>query len=351
MKVNILTAALLSLLLSGIFLFSSCADADSMLAPTPGRYETGVFVVNEGPFGGTGTITWHDPTTGETVQDIFAKANNGVVLGEFVQSLTFHNGKGYIVVNGTNQIIVVEAGTFQYLATITGFILPRFFLPLDNDYAYVSQWGENGLNGGVAKVDLRSNQIIKTIPTGAGAEKMLLSDGLLYVANSGGFGVDSTIAHIYVGTENGSVRENIPGQRNPACLAKAAGVSNYPFAALCKGDYLDPQSTGWLAKATAPNLGGLATVSGADDLVTSPDGATYYFIGGGAVYTYSNNGLQKRFDQAAYGLACDPATGELYCADARDFASNGEVVIRKPTGEQVGSFPVGIAPGEVIIKR
>ncbi len=351
MKVNIFTAAWLSLLLSGIFLFTSCADGEYIPDPTPGRYETGVFVVNEGPFGGTGSVTWHDPTTGETVQDIFSKANNGAVLGQFVQSLAFHNGKGYIVVNGANRIVIVDAGSFEYLDTIGGFILPRFFLPLDNDYAYVTQWGAGGVNGSVAKIDLRSNQIIKTIPTGAGPEKMLLADGNLWVVNSGGFGVDSTVAHIYAGTENGSIRESIPGQRNPIGLAKAPGVSNYPFAVLSRGDYNDPNATGWLTKADAPNTPGIPTVAGTDDLVASPDGYTYYFLGGGAVYAYDNSGLQKRFDQAAYGLACDQTTGELYCADAKDFASNGEVVVRKPTGEVVGSFPVGIAPGEVVIRR
>ena len=348
MKVKNLLALLLPLLLSSVFLFFSCKK-DPVPTPTPGRYEKGVFVVNEGPYGGTGTITWHNPATGETVQDIYGKANKGAALGQYVQSLSFHNGKGYVVVSSANRVVVVDAITFEYLDTIGGLALPRFFEPLDNDYAYVSQWGADGVSGSVAKVDLRTNQIIKTILTGAGPEKMLISDGQLWVANSGGFGVDSTVAHIYIGTENGSIRETIPGQRNPICLAKAAGVTTYPFAVLCKGDYQDPNATGWLTKANNPNLGGTVTVPGTDDLVASPDGYTYYFLGGGAVYSYDNSGLKKRFDQVAYSLACHPTSGELYCGDDKGFASNGEVIIRKPTGEQVGSFPVGIAPGEIII--
>ncbi len=350
MKVNHLSALLLPLLLSSVFLFSSCKDSPEP-EPTPGQYEKGVFVVNEGPFGGTGTITWHDPATGETVQDIYGKANQGAALGQFVQSLSFHNGKGYVVVNGLNRVVVVDAATFGYLDTIGGLAMPRFFLGLDDNYGYVSQWGADGVSGSVAKVDLRTNKIIKTIPTGAGPEKMLISDGFLWVANSGGFGVDSTVAHIYIGTENGSVRESIPGQRNPICLAKAAGVSTYPFAVLCKGDYFDPNGTGWLTQADRPNLGGIATVPGADDLVVSPNGDTYYFLGDSAVYSYDHSGLKKRFDQAAYSLACHPASGELYCGNAKNFASNGEVVIRKPTGQQTSSFSVGIAPGEIIIVR
>ncbi|MEO6037295.1 MAG: DUF5074 domain-containing protein [Saprospiraceae bacterium] len=326
MKVNIFAAMLLSLLFSSLFLFPSC-KSDPDPEPSAGRYEKGIFVVNEGPFGGTGTITWHDPTTGETVQDIYGQANNGAALGAFVQSLAFHNGKGYIAVGGANRLVVVDAATFEYLDTIGGFILPRFFQPLDNDYAYVSQWGAGGVTGSIAKVDLHTNKIVKTIPTGAGPEKMLLADGILWVANSGGYGLDSTVAHIFTGTENGAVRETIPGQRNPACLAKAGGVSTYPFAVLCKGDYTDLNSLGWLTRADAPNTPGLAAIPGADDLVASPDGSTYYFINGGAIYALDNAGLRKGFDQSAYGLACDPTNGQLYCADAKGFTGNGEVVI------------------------
>ncbi|MEZ4893980.1 MAG: hypothetical protein R2778_13315 [Saprospiraceae bacterium] len=34
-----------------------------------------VFLVNEGQFGSTGTITWYDPASGETVQDVYGAEN------------------------------------------------------------------------------------------------------------------------------------------------------------------------------------------------------------------------------------------------------------------------------------
>ena len=330
--------------------FSACKDYDGD-APltTKGKYEQGVFVVNEGSFGGTGTITWYDPATGEVVQDIFEKANKGVVLGEFVQSLSFHNDKGYIIVNGANRIIIVDAATFEYVDTIGGLVLPRYLLAVDDQTAWVSQWGVNGVAGSVAKVDLVTHKILKTIPL-PGPEKMFRLDaGTLLVANTGGFGLDSTVSTISLVNETETSRKTMPGA-TPGGFAKGNFQNDGPLV-LCKGGFKPPNFDplpGWVGRfqtgvgTTAPNS--------ADDLCDAPEGKTSYFFGGGSVWAMDATGLRKLFEQPAYGLACDPVTGHLYCADPKDFNSNGRVVIRKPDGTQVGSFECGIAPGEVVVR-
>jgi hypothetical protein len=338
----------LFLLLAIFVFFPACEDCGDCAPPPEADYTSGIFVVNEGPFGGTGTITWHNPETGETVQDIFGKENGGATLGQFVQSLTFHNGKGYIVVNGANKIVVVDAKTFQFLDTIGGLALPRFFQRSRVDYtqAYVSQWGDDGLSGSLAKIDLLTNKVIKTIPTGSGPEKMFAyGNDILLVANSGGYGVDSTV--LMVGMFDDEVDyKHFLKEKNPACLAR---MNSGDVFALCKGYYDDLNSTGWLGNF-GPNTVGIPVDKYADDLVASPDGSALYFLGGGAIWMYNNNAVSKLFDQPAYGLACHPTTGDLYCADGKDFNSAGEVVIYKPDGTKTGSFPTGIAPGEIIFR-
>lgn len=337
----------LFLLLPVIFVFfPACEDCGDCAPPPEADYSTGVFVVNEGPFGGTGTITWHNPETGETVQDVFGKENDGAALGQFVQSLAFYNGKGYIVVNGANKVFVVDATTFKFLDTIGGLALPRFFQrSLANPHvAYVSQWGADGISGSLAVVDLNNNSVIKTIPTGSGPEKMYaVNSDVLYVANSGGYGVDSTVA-VFSMFMDEVQNKFVVGEKNPACLANS---ENRTFA-LCKGYYMDTTSVGWLGDF-GPNTVGIPVGKYADDLVAAPDGSTLYFLSGGAIWTYKNNTVSKLLDQPAYGLACHPANGNLYCADGKDFNSAGEVVIYKPDGTKTGSFPTGIAPGEIII--
>ncbi len=335
----------LLLLLALVAFFSSCEDCGDCTPPPSSDYSRGIFVVNEGPFGGTGTITWHNPETGETVQDVFGKENGGAALGQFVQSLTFYGGKGYIVVNGANKIVVVDAKTFEFLDTIGGLALPRYFLPVQyENKAFISQWGADGISGSIAVVDLYTNDVTKTVPVGSGPEKMLLSSsGVVYVANSGGFGVDSTVASVFYDTDAVAFKFTIAG-KNPATLAR----TNNGVFALCKGYFNDPNSAGWLGDF-GPNTASFPVDKYADDLVASPDDSSLYFLGGGAIWTFKNNSVSKLFDQPAYGLACHPANGDLYCADAKDFNSAGEVVMYKSDGTKLGSFPAGIAPGEIVI--
>lgn len=334
-------------LVSWFWLFSCKKDEPASGA---GNYTEGVFIVNEGPFAGTGTITWHNPNTGETVQDVFGKANNGAALGQFVQSMTLHDGKAYIVVNGANKIVVVDAVTFQFLDTIGGFALPRFFFPTGNDEAFVSQWGADGLTGSIEWVNLTTNKIVASTPVGKGPEKIFRnSNRTIFVANSGGFGVDTTFTILPTSTAN---HYPVAG-KNPACIGEIGTGPGSDMFVLCKGDYLAANPVGFLDHLEDSSVfnNDHAVPLFSDDLVSAPDRNSLYFTGGGAIYEVTATGFRKLFDQAAYGLGCDPVTGYLYCADAKDFNSSGEVVIYKPSGEKTGSFPVGIAPGEVVFIR
>jgi DNA-binding beta-propeller fold protein YncE len=344
---------LLSLLAFGLFYGCdnkvTCVDCEPVV-----NYERGVFVVNEGPFGGTGTISWYNPDTGEVQDSIYEKANNGAKLGQFVQSLTFHNGKAYIVVNGANRVVVADAKTFKYIDTIGGLALPRFFQPINDNTAFVSQWGVDGVSGSVARIDLNTNEIVKTIPTGSGPEKMIYfkETDYLYVANSGGFGVDSTIAEIFVGQNELVNLRVIQGQRNPACMSidYSLPFSYVPFYVLCRGDWNNPASEGWASAPFYPLAVSLPVPKGSDDLVSKSSNGHLFFTSGSAVYRIiSDFSTVKLFDQPAYGLAINQTTGYLYCADAKDFNSAGQVVIRSEDGVVKGSFRTGIAPGEIVI--
>lgn len=343
---------LFSILFAASGLFIACNTKTDCVDCFPvSDYSKGIFVVNEGPWGGTGTISWYNPATGEVRDSIFEKANNGAVLGQFVQSMTFFQGKAYIVVNGANRVVVADATTFEYVDTISGLALPRYFLPINDAVAYVSQWGADGLSGSVAKIDLHTNKVVKTIPTGSGAEKMLYFEATksLYVANSGGYGADSTIASFSIAQEDVVTKHTIAGQRNPACFTRSNNLSiRTPDLVLCRGDWVSPASQGWLGLPYATPVSGFEAPKGSDDLITASNGSVY-FSSGTAVYQVISTGVpNKLFDQPAYCLATHPTTGNLYCGDAKDFNSAGEIVIRSPNGAQLGSFRAGIAPGEIL---
>ena len=338
MKVKQLS--LLLLLLAA--LISACSQQEN---PSKGKYETGIFVVNEGPFGGTGTITWYDPVTGATEQDIFANANGGAVLGELVQSLTFYNDKGYICIGNSTKIVVVDAATFKFLDTIGGLAKPRYFLPYGDHFALVTQWGADGNTGTVAKVDLNTNEVVQTSPfIGAGPDKIFpFNADVVLIPNSGGFSEDSTITTFRLSTFSVEDR-SVAGGKNPGVCA----LANADVFVLCKGSFADIVPTGWLGLADNPASGQNIPIY-SDDLCASPDKSTLYFTGGGALYEWKNGTLRTVVQQQAYGLTCHPGTGDLYCTDAKDFSSAGEAVIYKPDGTKIGGFSTGIAPGEIVI--
>lgn len=340
--------------LSAAWLFSACGESDDccVLPPEDG-YSKGIFVVNEGPFGGTGTISWYNPDTGETQDSLFEKANNGAVLGQFVQSLTFYNGKGYIVVNGANRVVVVDAKTFQYLDTIGGLAQPRYFLQIDNNTAYVSQWGADGLTGSVAKVGLNTNSVLKTIPTGRGPEKMVRVGEKVYVANSGGYGVDSTLTEITIANDQSQILP-LPYGKNPATLVWDSRPASNKVFYLNKGYFLDTAPEGRLNYLGNPGFGAPAPAY-ADDLSLDPETGEMYFIGANTVFRAAQLGADFSTApvllRSVYGLGFDPEQDLLYCTDAKDFVSPGEVFIHKTDGNPVGSFRAGVAPGEVVIVR
>lgn len=338
--------------LFSLLLFLSSCDKRCEDCAANEDYTSGIFVVNEGTSGGGGTISWYNPNTGEVRDSIYEKVNGGAHLGKYIQSLAFYDGKGYIVVSGANRIVVVDANTFRFMDTIGGFQIPRYFMPVNNSTAFVSQWGADGISGSLAKVDLDFNKITKTIPAGSGPEKMLYFSQThqLYVANSGGYGVDSTIAYLQVDVDDVVQKKIIAGQRNPACMSSNSQGGFAPWNVLCKGDWMDPLSQGWLGRPFSGSPTGEVAPAFSDDLSTSGDGFDY-FTSGTAIYRVKSDGtVQKAFDQPAYGFTADPAGSNLYCADAKDFNSAGEVVVRKGDGTTVGSFRCGISPGEIVIK-
>jgi len=341
MKVKQLSLLLLLLAV----LFSACNQQEE---PVQFKYNSGIFVVNEGPFGGTGTITWHDPATGATEQDIFGKANDGAVLGEFVQSLAFHDGKGYICIGNGTKIVVVDAATFKYLATIEGLVKPRYILPYGDHFALVTQWGADGNSGTVAKVDLTTNKVLQTSSfIGKGPDKMFrFNDDVVLIPNSGGYSSDSTIAAFRLSTFSVD-HYTVTGGKNPGVCA----LNNSDVFVLCKGIYgfPDPVAPGWLGLADNPAVGQSVPLL-SDDLCSSPDQTILYFTGGNTVYQLKNNVLSPLIQQSTYGLACHPVTGQLICTDPKDYNSAGVATIYNPDGTLVESFATGISPGEVVVR-
>src|SRR5690606_36133260 len=120
--------------------------------------------------------------------------------GNIVQSMNVLNTSGYIVVNNANKIEVVEAGTFKSVGTITGLNAPRYILQVNDQKAYITEWG-NGSEGNIRILNLTNNSIEGTINLNRkGAEKMLKHGDYVYVTCQGGYDKDSVVTVIDANT-------------------------------------------------------------------------------------------------------------------------------------------------------
>jgi YVTN family beta-propeller protein len=353
---------LLLLALFSTLLIQSCDDDE------PAPIETGkdgFFVVNEGGFPNENTsISFYDRETGEMTNDIYTAVNNEK-LGVQAQSLSVFEGKAYIMVQGSKKIEVINADDYKSVATITeGIESPRYFLAVSATKAYVSDWGEDGMTGTVKVIDLTTNAVTKTIPTGQGANKMLKVGSAVYVTNNGGYGKDNTIK--IIDTDTDEVTFTITVGDNPnSILQDAAGniwVSSSGAIAYNEDWSVDEENStkGSISKITSSNTEtlrlevGSVVYGGAGNLSISPDGLTLYYTFDGAVYSLSTSAVTlptSPFISKSYnGLNVDPANGNIIGTVAPNYSSAGTIEISDKSGSLLDTHTVGIAPNGVAFK-
>ena len=343
--------ALASLAIQGC---SKSASGNANAQPNNGNYASGVFTINQGNFGsGSGTISYYNRSTKAVTTDLF-QTINGRPLGNVAQSMQNFNGKDYIVVNNDGKVEVVNASTFASTGTITGFAQPRYFIGIPNTTkGYVSQWGANGLTGSVAVVNLSTNAIQTTIPTGKGAEGLALVGNQLYVANSGGDGNDSTVT--VINTNNNAVVASILVGPNPQGIQQDV---NGKLWVLCQGmynaNYTQIIEPGRLVRINPTNNTvelslAFSTAGMPANLVINSSLNTLYYNFNGAVYSQNVSATTlsatAMINASLNGLGIDPTNNYIYGANAGNFSSNGWVIRYTPAGAKVDSFQVGIIPG------
>jgi len=147
------------LLLVGM-LFASCSDDNNENETPPNTGEkTEMVVICEGAFQyGTAAISAirYD---GSVEWDIFRDVNN-MPLGDVAQSMTYIDGKYFVVLNNSKQIKVIEPETYKLLGTIDyeQAASPRFMVSINENEAVVSD-----LNTQLTVVNYKDYTITKHI--------------------------------------------------------------------------------------------------------------------------------------------------------------------------------------------
>jgi len=353
---------LLMLLSLFAMLFVQSCDDDDPEPVKPGA--DGFFVVNEGGFPNENTsISFYDRETDEVTNDIFF-AVNGRNLGIQAQSMSVFEGKGYILVQGSGKIEVIDADDYTSVATINNDIEnPRYFVGISATKGYVSDWGADGIAGSVKVIDLSTNEVTKTIPTGQGANRMLKVGNSVYVTNSGGYGNDSTVK--IIDTSSDAVTSTIIVGDNPNSIQRdAAGniwVASSGLVAYNPDWSIDEVNStkGSISKISNNTESfrlevSAITYGGAGNLSISPDGQTLYYTFNGAVFSMTSSATtlpESPFvSKAYYGLSVNPFNGNIVGTLAPNFSSAGSIDVMDENGGVLDNYTVGIGPNGVAFK-
>ncbi|MFK7796936.1 MAG: YncE family protein [Aureispira sp.] len=348
------------LILVSWLLWVAC-DKPEPLPNSVGQYSAGVFAINEGMFGNTsGTITHFDREHNTTTQRIFGQKNQRD-LGDVVQSLVFEADKGYIVVNNSNKIEVVDAATFEEKAQITGLRLPRYCLPISSTEAYVTEWGVDGLTGSLARIDLVTNTVLERIPVEQGPERLLLKNGLLYLTHIGGFGTNNKVTVfdvqqrqvvrvITVADKPSGIVEDQQGMLWVAC-AGAVNYLTYPNI-----DTANSTESKLLAIDPVTNLIAQEINFGKGNpignlIINSRSNEQLFYTKAGQVWSYNIATATEEalFTGNYYGLGYDPTTQYLYAATSSGI-DPAEVQRFRVDGTPVDTYTAGVFANGFVFK-
>lgn len=342
----------------------SVTDGDNLLTGTfnisIGEKQISYFyVLNEGSSNGTITMINRND---EVTNNYFSTANGGVALGQYAQSMAMNEKYAFIVVttgNGSGYVEVANKSDFKHYKTIDGFSYPRE-IALVGDKAYVSNGkGQDASyakeNNEIYVIDLKTMTKTGQISVGAGPEKMVVSNGKLYVANSGGWSNDDNTVTV-IDTETDQVLETITVKSCPKDMVVDANGDVWVY---CSGV---PDWTNWpnvtytdsgISKITESSntvtsyeLTNIST-SGIKNIAINKAKDVVYFMSD-AVYAMNITDTAlpttKFIDATFYGMDVNPVSDNLWLCQAVDATTAGTVHVYSSDAEKLKEFAVGYMP-------
>lgn len=338
---------LYSLLFLGFALvFNSCKDDEPLPEPQPQPVTgiqpgQGVFITNEGGFqAGNATVGYWKYSDTSITGDLFQPANQQP-LGDICQSMTIVGNKGYVVVNNSGKVEVVNLNDFKRVATITGLTSPRYFLPVNSSKAYVTDL----FGGSVSIVNLATNSVSGTISIPGWTEAMILIDDEVFVCNT-----DHDKLYV-IDSQTDLLTDSITVTRGAVNLALDA---NEKLWVLCAGDVPSAIAGGlYRINPSTHQVEQSFTLTASysiKGLSMNPNRDTLYYINTDAwrmaisATQLPTASFLSGAANAWYALGIAP-NGEIYIGDAIDYVQPSVVYRYSPSGILQSNKRSGILSG------
>ena len=326
--------------------------------PVIPQYTKGVFVCNEGNFMyGNASLSYYDIDKKTVTNQIFFAANN-VPLGDVCQSMNIIDGKGFIVVNNSGKVQVIDTTNYKYKGTITGLNSPRYIEKAARDKYYITDLysppitiidpitlakkGEIKIGRAtemmarvgnfiyttswsfankVYKIDTRTDSVVDSLEVTMQPNSIIADKyDNLWVLSDGGYPgtpagqVTAALTRIKTSTFKIDYVYKLPtDESSPTKLCKDGLAENLYFI---NGAWGGSVPMGGVCKVTLLN-----TATPEINLIIPEAGKLFY------------------------GLGIDPRNSEIYVSDAIDYTQKGVVYRYSPKGDLIHQFQTDLIPG------
>lgn len=333
----------------------------------------GFYLLNEGNMGSNkATLDYFDETSGTYHKNIYAERNPTAVkeLGDVGNDIKIYGAKLYAVINCSHKVEVMNASD---ATSITKIDIPNCrYIIGHGRYVYVSSYvspvqdDPTAPLGAVFKVDTTSLRIVDRVDVGYQPEEMAISNGKIYIANSGGYrapNYDRTVSVIDINSF--SVISEIDVDIN---LHRVKCDDKGLIYVTSRGDnafipsrlyVLNPITDSVIAKIDTPVSdlwihGDSAYIYSSDrNDVNQTITIGYSILNLNTLSVVDNNIIKDGTDseiKMPHGIAVHPITKEIYITDARNYVSSGRIHCYSPDGIKKWTISTGEIPAHFAFK-
>lgn len=371
------------ILLAGISLMTSCREDEVIILAEYERLPlgdnsrsdyAGLYLLNEGNMGSNKcTLDFVDFENGYYVRNLYAEKNPNVVkeLGDVGNDVQIYGSKMYAVINCSHKVEVLDARSCQRLGQVD---IPNCrYIAFDKGFAYVSAYvGPVGIDpnaqlGAVFQVDTATLEVTAEVTVGYQPDELVVQDGLIYVANSGGYrkpNYDYTVSVVDIATMT-QIRKIPVGINLHRIRADRYGklwVSS-------RGDYKSvpsrlfvlekDQRTGRMEVSDTLDIpcsemeicgDSLYLYSVAWSDISQENRVTYGIVDVRTGEVVSDSFIKDGTEadiEIPYGLKVNPENGDIYVTDAKNYVSSGNLLCYGRDGKLKWKVRTGDIPAHM----
>lgn len=343
------------------------SESEAVSRPGSPHEIKGMFVLNEGNMGSNKcTLDFLDFRSGFYTRNIYPERNPEVVkeLGDVGNDLQVYGNRLYAVINCSHYVEVMDVRTAQHIGSVN--VTNCRYIVFAGDKAYVSSYAgpvqidPNARPGKIVEFDVNTLQITREVVVGYQPEEMVIKDGLLYVANSGGYrfpNYDRTVSVVDLGTFE--VVNTIDVAINLHRMKLASDGLIYVSS---RGDYYGTKSDVFVIDPEAQRVVGRLGVAASEMCMDDDElyliSVEWSYVSGKNEIRYTlydtrkreilprnfiTDGTEKDIS-IPYGLGVNPETKEIFVSDATNYVTPGYLYCFSPEGKLKWKVRTGDIP-------